>query len=87
MFEGVADVAWMSLGNCSRLDDASIMFPRGRPSRRAIATCATCPVLRRCRRHHDEIEGKNDQSDLAGFVAGEGPADRIARRTRQRVIA
>lgn len=80
MFEGVADVRWMDNGTCASLEDASVMFPTGTVSTEALRACLTCPVFSRCRAYTDEIEAGMPRDDLAGFVAGETVAQRIARR-------
>ena len=85
MFEGVADVAWQDHAACARLEDPSVMFPAGAVDPAALHACATCPVKRQCREWIDQLEHGLETRDLmAGFVAGETVAQRIARRKRAR---
>ncbi len=63
-----------------------VFFPQGRGRhadfRRAEAICSFCPVMRECRAENDRLESRT--GELYGYVGGESPRQRVARRRAER---
>jgi WhiB family redox-sensing transcriptional regulator len=74
--------SWWERAGCAGVDVA-VFFPeehQPHPYDQARAICAGCPVVDECRNHFDQAE----PSQLHGFLGGESPNERSARRRRAR---
>jgi hypothetical protein len=81
--------AWWNTAAC-RNEPLELFYPPDGRGRRPdwsapAAVCAACPVVDVCRADGDALEVNAERRCVAGFRAGESPADRISRRNAGRI--
>lgn len=83
-------MSWRRSALCATLETAEVerLFFSDDPAGivQGKAMCARCLVWSECREEHDRVE-PDARSAIAGIVAGEWPAERIARRRAARAEA